>query len=243
MDIFVGTSGWSNPIWNPNGLSWYQKESGLNAIELNMSFFQLPTKMQIADWADEGGQLAWTVKINRSVTHLFRFNDIAKDHFLRLRDLFLPLDQKISYYVFQLPPNAHPSMRDDIEAFLLDTGLKSRIALEWRNQKWFLPEHLAWAKNLGITIVSADSPSVPRDIMATSKTVYLRLHGRSDWFLHHYSRKELGHIAQQIRATQCSRVFAFLDNEGSQLKNARALLSILRDREVAAVRNAKGDNK
>lgn len=242
MEIFVGTSGWSNPIWNPNGLDWYQKHSGLNCVELSMSFFQLPTKMQIDDWAKGGSNLAWSVKVNRSVTHLFRFNQIAKDHFLRFRELFLPLDHLISFYVFQLPPNAHPSMRSELETFLLETGLTSRIALEWRNHKWFNQEHIDWANRLGITLVSADSPAVPRDIMAVNHNVYLRLHGRSDWFLHHYSRKELAHIANEIRATKCKRLFAYLDNEGSQLKNARAFLAILKDSEAAlAARKITGE--
>lgn len=229
MNIFVGTSGWSNPIWNPNGLLWYQKYSRLNAIELNMSFYQLPNKLQVKQWAQEGNSLLWAVKVNRSITHFFRFNHLAQEKFSEFLELFAPLDKLISHYVFQLPPNAHPAMRGDIEKFFHHFGLKSRFALEWRNHKWFLQEHIDWAKRLGITIVSADSPLVPREIISTNKTVYLRLHGRSDWFLHHYSRKELTQIASAIRKTNCEKVFAFLDNDSSQLKNARTFLAILQE--------------
>lgn len=242
MEIFVGTAGWSNPIWNPNGLAWYQKQSRLNALELTMSFFQLPTKTQIAQWAIEGDSLAWSVKVNRAVTHLFRFNQTAHEHFKQFRDLFAPLDHLISHYVFQLPPNAHPSMRDDIEVFLRATNLHTRIALEWRNPKWFTKENIAWAQKLGITLVSADAPTVPRDIMSLNDTVFLRLHGRSDWFIHHYSRKELGHIAQEVRNTGCKKLYAFLDNESSQLKNARALFSILKEGNALAHDAAGGSS-
>lgn len=229
MDILVGTSGWSNPIWNPNGLSWYERHSRLNAIELTMSFYHLPTKEQIALWADEGKNLAWAVKVNRAVTHFFRFNDMALEKFHEFKELFLPLDERISYYLFRLPPNAHPAIRSDIESFYRKVELGPRFALEWRNQKWFTKAHVDWAKELGITIVSADSPSIPRDIMCTAGTVYLRLHGRSDWFEHHYTRKELAHIAIAVLATGCNRVIAFLDNESSQLKNARAFLTIFKE--------------
>jgi uncharacterized protein YecE (DUF72 family) len=227
MDILLGTSGWSNPIWNPNGLSWYQKHSRLNAIELNMSFYQLPSKEQIKLWAMEGEKLTWAVKVNRSVTHFFRFNKIAREKFYQFRELFHPLDHRISHYLFQLPPNAHPTIRDEIESFFHYTGLKSRFALEWRNLKWFSNEHLIWAKENQITIVSADSPLVPREIINTSGTVYLRLHGRSDWFEHHYSRKELSHIAGLVKNSACQRLIAFLNNDSSQLKDARTFLSIL----------------
>ncbi len=229
MEIFVGTAGWSNPIWNPGGLKWYQEKSQLNAVELTMSFYQLPTPMQVAEWAQVGKDLAWSVKVNRSVTQLFRFNHTAQEHFAHFRKLFQPLDHLISHYVFQLPPNMHPTMRKGIEAFFIDTGLGSRIALEWRNPKWFMEEQIEWASDLGICLVSADAPSIPRDILCINETVFLRLHGRSDWFLHHYSRKELGHIAQAIRDTGCKKLYAFLDNESAQLKNARAFFSILRE--------------
>ncbi|HXW53887.1 MAG TPA: DUF72 domain-containing protein [Myxococcota bacterium] len=229
MEILVGTSGWSNPLWNPNGLSWYEKHSRLNAIELTMSFYQLPTPEQIEIWVQEGKGLTWAVKVNRSVTHFFRFNHLALEKFREFRELFRPLDLQIGYYLFQLPPNAHPAMRKDIERFVNETGLGARFALEWRNPKWFVKEQVDWATDLGITVVSADSPSIPRDIICTSEVVYLRLHGRSDWFEHHYSRRELAHIAELVQKTGCDRVIAILNNESSQLKNAKALFSILKE--------------
>jgi uncharacterized protein YecE (DUF72 family) len=230
MQIWVGCSGWSNPIWNPNGLLWYKDHAHLDAIELSMPFYQLPTEEQVEEWAKEGQGLVWCVKMNRAVTHFFRFNDIAFDKFSDFLELFKPLDSQVQFYLFQLPPNAHPAMRDDIEKFYSKSGLKHRFALEWRNQRWFNKEYTEWARKLGITIVSADSAYVPRDIICTGDTVYLRLHGRSDWFIHHYSRKELGRIADQVVKTGCSRVFAFLNNESSQLKNARALKAILEEK-------------
>lgn len=235
MDILVGTSGWSNPIWNPSGLSWYEKRSGLNAIELTMPFYQLPTKEQIELWTKEGAHLSWSVKVNRAVTHFFRFNHIALEKFYQFKELFLPLDKLISHYLFQLPPNAHPSMRKDIENFFYKVDLKERFALEWRNSKWFTKEHIEWASELGITVVSADSPLVPRDIICTNGTVYLRLHGRSDWFEHHYSRRELSHIAKLIEEIDCKRVVGILNNESSQLKNAKAFYAILLEQQKLKV--------
>lgn len=193
-----------------------------------MPFYQLPSVEQVKIWAQEGKGLTWSVKVNRSITHFFRFNEVAWEQLLQFRDLFSPLDNAVAHYLFQLPPNAHPSMRESIENFFHRTKLGPRFALEWRNPKWFAPEHIEWAQNLGITVVSADSPAVPRDIINTNGIVYLRLHGRSDWFEHHYSRKELGHIAEAVIKTGCKRVIAFLNNDSSQLKNARALYNIFK---------------
>jgi uncharacterized protein YecE (DUF72 family) len=39
MELFVGTSGWFYS-WNPDGsFDWFCRFSGLNAVELNMSFY------------------------------------------------------------------------------------------------------------------------------------------------------------------------------------------------------------
>ena len=37
LRVYVGTSGWAY-FWNPDGLDWYVRNSGLNAVELNASF-------------------------------------------------------------------------------------------------------------------------------------------------------------------------------------------------------------
>jgi uncharacterized protein YecE (DUF72 family) len=228
MEIFIGTSGWSNPTWNPSGLVWYQKHSRLNALELAMPFYHLPTEDQVKEWAHDGHQLLWSIRVNKAVTHLFCFNEIAKEKFLTFRELFLPLDNLVSHYVFQLPPHMHPSNRNIIEDFFRFTNLGSRFALEWHNPKWFTEDNIEWAKKLGLTIASIDSPSLPREIINVGGVVYLRLNGRSDWFLHHYSRRELATIVDNIRKTDCSRVIAFLNNDSCQLKNARALLNIFK---------------
>jgi uncharacterized protein YecE (DUF72 family) len=40
MELFVGTSGWFYS-WNPDGsFDWFSRFSGLNAVELNMSFYK-----------------------------------------------------------------------------------------------------------------------------------------------------------------------------------------------------------
>jgi uncharacterized protein YecE (DUF72 family) len=229
MQIHVGTSGWSNPIWNPNGLEWYVNNSGLNAVELNMSFYHLPHKYQIEEWAEIGKKLLWTVKVNRSITHFFRFNNTAVEKMVEFLELFSSLDHITHYYLFQLPPNAHPNIKNDIENFFKKFKNHKKFALEWKNQRWFSAENMKWAKDLGITIISADAPLVPRDIICTNETVYLRLHGRSDWFEHHYSRKELSNIVKRVIQTKCKRVIALLNNQTSQLKNAQALMYILKN--------------
>ncbi len=104
-EVFVGTSGWSYD-WNlGNSLDWYVKESRLNTIELNMSFYRFPYPNMVKSWATKGKQLAWVVKVHRSITHFQKLSKLSVESFQRFKKLFAPLEDLIHYYLFQLPPS------------------------------------------------------------------------------------------------------------------------------------------
>ena len=103
MREYVGTLGWMYS-WNEGGsLDWYVRESGLNAIELNASFYKYPSPNQVKAWAEKGKSLKWVVKVNRAITHLYKLNKNSHKPFERFMKLFNPLDNNISFYLFQLP--------------------------------------------------------------------------------------------------------------------------------------------
>ncbi len=79
MECFVGTSGWFYS-WNADGgFDWFAKFSGLNAVELNMSFYRFPFPSMIRSWAFKGKALRWAIKVNRLITHTFKFGQRAYD--------------------------------------------------------------------------------------------------------------------------------------------------------------------
>jgi len=74
LKIYVGTSGWMYP-WNKGrSLDWYVKESGLNSVELNSSFYRFPYKNQIKSWIDKGSAIKWSIKVHKSISHTHRLN-------------------------------------------------------------------------------------------------------------------------------------------------------------------------
>src|SRR5690606_23879223 len=104
MEVHVGTSGWAY-AWNRGGsLAWFAEHSGLDAIELNASFYGFPSEKSVLSWADAGSGLRWSIKVNRSVTHRHRFNEKAVAVWERFRERFLPLDDLVDFYLFQAPP-------------------------------------------------------------------------------------------------------------------------------------------
>lgn len=93
----------------------------------------------------------------------------------------------------------------------------------------FCDENIKWAKDLGLTLVSVDSPSLPRDIFSTTNNVYLRLHGRSQLYEHKYTLKELSEIARKLKNAGAKAIFTFFNNNHAMLANGQSLMTMLKD--------------
>ncbi|MGB9719148.1 MAG: DUF72 domain-containing protein [Candidatus Anstonellales archaeon] len=226
MKVFVGTSGWAYG-WNKGGnFQWYVENSKLNAVEINASFYRFPFPSQVKGWAKRTKKIRWAVKVNRLITHVFKFEKMAKHTWKRFEEIFSPLQENIDFYLFQLPPNSTPKMAKKIERFAKFTRLKEKFALEVRNEKWFSPENLEWAKRNRITWVSVDAPEFPREIFKTTDFVYLRMHGRESWYSYNYSREELKEIAKRIKKAKPKSAHIFFNNNHDMLNNAREMKRI-----------------
>jgi len=203
------------------------RHSGLNAVELNMSFYRYPFPNMVRSWASKGKTLRWAVKVNRLITHAFKFNERAHVLWQKFQNLFAPLEPSIDFYLFQLPPSITPKSIQTIENFITKTGLGKRCALEVRNMKWFDKPYIEWASKLNITWVSVDSPDFPLNIYNTNGIVYERMHGRTAWYSHYYTDQELKEVAERIKKVSPEKVYVFFNNNHAMLENARRMLQIL----------------
>ncbi len=229
MEVYVGTSGWLYD-WNLGGsFEWYLGYSGLNAVELNASFYRFPFKSQIIGWARRsGGKLRWSVKVHRSVSHYRRLGGDSIEVFLRFKDLFAPLEDAIDFYLVQLPPN-FARTGDNVrrlERFSEALDLGARLAVEFRHESWFNKETVDLCGNIGATLASIDSPMTTW-IESSNGIVYLRMHGRSEWYAHEYTIEELREIAEKIVGLKPAKAYVFFNNNHWMLENARAMLEIL----------------
>jgi uncharacterized protein YecE (DUF72 family) len=96
--------------------------------------------------------------------------------------------------------------------------------------KWFDKNYIEWASRLNITWVSVDSPDFPLEVYNTNGIVYLRMHGRTAWYSHYYTDKELKEVAQKIMKTNPEKVYVFFNNNHAMLENARRMLQIMQTR-------------
>ncbi len=230
-DVFVGTSGWMYD-WNPLGtLDWYIKHSGLNAVELNMSFYRYPFPSQVKSWARKGSGLRWAVKIHRLITHYSKLSGKALEYWKKFYGLFSPLDKHIDFYLLQLPPSYVMSSTNlrKLVGFIRNTGVERKIAVEFRDVSWYNNlEVLESISSTGAIVVSIDSPQGTW-VTASNDIVYLRMHGRTDWYFHDYSYKELEDITHKIAEANPQSVYVFFNNNHWMLENARLMLRILRE--------------
>lgn len=229
-EIYIGTSGWLYD-WNRGAsLDWYVRESRLNAVELNASFYRFPLRSQVRSWLAKGGGLRWSVKVHRSITHMRRLSREALDTWRRFHDLFEQMEGLIDFYLFQLPPSyaCEEEKLERIRRFSEEAGLGWRMAVEFRHESCFSGSVARWAEESGVTVVSIDSP-IATWIVSVNNTVYLRMHGRGAWYSYGYSGEELRGVAEKLNDLNPRRIYVFFNNDHWMLDNARYLKKLLEE--------------
>ncbi len=146
--LHVGTSGFSYPSWRgsfyPRGarsadfLRLYAER--LPSVELNYSFYQLPSEERVAAWKGETpSAFRFAVKMSRRITHLGRLESIPT-FCARVR----ALGEKLGPILVQFPPTRP---RDDgfLHLFLDSLDPELAYAFEFRHPSWEVDDVLAEA--------------------------------------------------------------------------------------------------
>ena len=199
MTLHAGTSGFSYPGWRgvfyPERLSagrmFAHYASRLNAIEMNGSFYRMPSEAALAGWAATAPEgFRFSFKVHRGVSYsaaAFPKLDLAAEFARRLA----PLGPMAGPVLLQFPPSAKP------DPGLLDAILEvlaAPAAVEPRSEAWFTPEVEAVLSRRGAALVVTDEEKWPRAPQwRTSEFAYYRL--RRD-----YSAVELSEWAGVLRA-------------------------------------------
>jgi uncharacterized protein YecE (DUF72 family) len=236
--IRVGCSGWNYRHWRagvfypdrlPAGRWLEHYASRFDTVELNTTFYRLPTQRSAQRWVDQTpDEFVFAVKVSRFATHVRRLRTAGKD-LETLVDHLTPLVRagKLGPLLWQLPPTFR---RDDerLEHALQELPASLRHAFEFRHESWFVPEVLECLASHGVALVIADRPEIQafqtNDL--TSDFVFLRFHHGSRGRCGNYSSTELDDWAARIRRWSSERdVYAYFNNdwEGFAPANAAAV--------------------
>lgn len=143
--IYVGCAKWGRKDWvgkiYPKGtkegdfLKHYAQH--FNCIELNATFYRIPTASQAAGWKNKvGGNFQFCPKFTDQITHLRRLKDVKE-----LTDRFLEgiygFGENLGP-VFLMPhPGMGPKTVDTMEAFVQSVPKDIRLFVELRHKEWF----------------------------------------------------------------------------------------------------------
>jgi len=228
MKVYIGTSGWLYD-WNEGGnFEWFVKNSGLNSVELNASFYRFPFPNQIKSWAEKSGNVRFSVKVHRKITHILKLNTSAISIWNDFQTLFSPLEDKIAFYLFQMPPSFSPNYLDKVKKFFSNINDRKKVAIEFRHPDWFNEEMVREIERIGIVFVSIDSPQIQSFIVKTNSVIYLRFHGRGGWYNYNYSKKEMRDIREKIYCLKPYSIYAYFNNDHDMLSNAREFYNMLK---------------
>ena len=215
MKCWVGTSGFSYKAWkgsfypddlSNNGMLAYYGER-LNAVEINNTFYRMPKRTVLADWASKvPDDFSFVLKASRKITHFKRLKG-TEDELGYLVDVASELGARLGPMLFQLPPNLKMDverLRDFVSLF--PAGL--RAAFEFRHDSWFADEIYTVLSDAGAALVVADTEAdEPADVVATAPYGYLRLR-RAD-----YGSDDVARWARVVSDQDWEDAFVFFKHE------------------------------
>jgi uncharacterized protein YecE (DUF72 family) len=212
--LLAGTSGFAYKEWKG---SFYPEElpaSGMlryyaqhfPAVEINATFYKLPTEKVLAQWAAEvPAGFTFALKAWQQITHRKRLKDPAEpvDAFFRIARV---LGHRLGPILVQLPPN----MKKDAErliAFLDVLPADVRVAFEFRHESWFDDEVFDTLRARGAALCIAHGEAVETPFVPTASWGYLRLRQVV------YEEDELREWVERTKDTDWTDVYCFFKHE------------------------------
>lgn len=216
MNHWVGTSGYAYKEWKgsfyPDGLPDAQMlryyGERLNSVEINNTFYRMPTKKLLADWASQvPDRFSFVLKASRKITHQKKLRD-ARDELDYLVRTAWELGGRLGPILFQLPPYLKkdlPLLQDFLA--LLPEGF--RAAFEFRSSSWFQDEvyDALRTRNIALVTADADDEKLAPVIAPTASYGYARLR-RED-----YDGKALRAWAARLATPGWDDLYVFFKHE------------------------------
>jgi uncharacterized protein YecE (DUF72 family) len=226
-DLLAGTSGYSYKPWKgpfypedlPEARMLEFYASQLPAVEVNNTFYRMPTAKLVDRWIESTpASFRFVLKASRRLTHRKKLEPPV-DALEYMFGVTEPLGDRLGAHLFQLPPYA-PQDVGALRAFLEMVPAGQRIAMEFRHASWFDADTYTALADFDAALVIADGGKIEVPREATASWGYLRLR-RED-----YDAADLTAWADWVDAQPWQTTFAFFKHEdaGVSPQLARALI-------------------
>jgi len=238
-NIYIGTSGWHYAHWkgpfypedlpHSNMLSHYCRH--FKAVEINNSFYQLPSRETLAAWRKTvPGSFVFAVKASRYITHMKKLTEPYRTT-AGLLEAVTALGNKLGPILFQLPPRwkVNPPRLDE---FLQSLPAGFRYAFEFRDPSWFQDRVYEALNKAGAAFCIYDLAGRLSPKKVTADFIYIRLHGPGEAYQGQYDTNSLAGWAGAFSAwlNQVREIFCFFDNDqaGYAARDALRLKKMIR---------------
>jgi len=229
--IIVGTSGFSYPAWRGPFYPADLPTSGMlryyagifQTVEINHSFYRLPTPALLASWRRETSPtFRFALKAPQRITHQLRLRD-ATEITQRFVGLAATLGDQCGPLLFQLPPHLRADL-PRLDEFLASLPPHTDTAFEFRHASWLADATYEILAHHRAALCVADGEALTTPLVATAPFGYLRLR-RDD-----YTPAALGDWGRRIREIgRWKRAYVYLkhDDAGRAPELAQAFLTAL----------------
>lgn len=189
--VFVGCAKWGRKDWvgkiypektkEADFLRHYAKH--FNCIELNATFYRLPTEKQVEGWKDKVGEgFQFCPKFTDVISHFKRLKDAEEvtQAFLRGISAF---GENLGPVFLQLPPNFTPKNYEALKNYLEGLPTDIQVFTELRSPKWFLEENFEHVfsmmehTKIGSVITDASGRRDCVHMRLTTPTAFIRFVG------------------------------------------------------------------
>lgn len=232
----VGCSGWSYRHWRGNfyprelpSRLWFEHYARhFDTVELNTTFYRLPTESAVSSWHDDAPEgFTFAVKASRLVTHFHRLAN-AEEAIQNLWDRIEPLGNHLGPMLFQLPPN-FPADPARLQAFLESLPKSVQPVFEFRDPSWWNEETYRVLERAGASFAMFDMGETRTPVRATSATAYLRFHGPGAKYHGSYTEDALRHWHRAIAGLDgVATAWVYFNNDigGHAPRNAETFRAI-----------------
>lgn len=142
FQAFVGCAKWNKtdlkgfyPKGTKDELEYYSTQ--FNSIELNATFYNMPTAQQVEKWKDKTPKgFKFFPKITKSISHFKRLVDVEETTQVYCNAI-ANFEEKLGMVFLQLHDNFSPKEFEKLENFIKGFPKQMPLAIEVRNTKWF----------------------------------------------------------------------------------------------------------
>jgi len=263
--IRIGPAGWSYQDWE--GIVYPPKKGSkfdsltylsefFDTIELNNTFYRPPTPAMSKSWArrvQSNARFKFTAKLYRNFTHARESLTEADEG--TFKNGLAPLVEagRLGALLLQFPYSFHNKEENlTYVKDLADRFKEYPLVLEIRHASWDRASAYRFLREIQVGFCNVDQPQVSYSIgptkTVTSKTGYLRLHGRNEkeWFREDagrdarydylYNEFELFEISERVRAIakEAEEVYVITNNHyrGKAVSNALELKAKLGEKNL-----------